>query len=53
MKQRKILLKNHEFARKEKLILRIFRIKETLMQWISGNKMRSFSTQEVGRKNFP
>ena len=26
-----------------------FRIKEKLILWISGNKRRSFSTQEAGR----
>ena len=27
-----------------------FRIKKKLMLWISGNKKKSFPTQEVGRK---
>ena len=27
-----------------------FSVKEKLMLWISGNKKKSFSSQEVGRK---
>ena len=45
--------KNTNFARKEKFISWILRIKETLLLWISISKNRSFSTQEVGRKIFP
>ena len=45
--------KNMNFARREKFMLRIFWIKETLILRISGSKKRSFLTQEIGRKIFP
>ena len=40
-RKKKIITKNMNFARKEKLILLIFRMKKILISWISRSKRRS------------